>query len=49
MRSPRFEVIRDPLWDNIRLDEAAMAVLDIPIIARIDSTLNSAATVPGGR
>jgi hypothetical protein len=23
-----FEVVRDPLWDNIRLDQAALAVLD---------------------
>ncbi|MEE8061015.1 MAG: HD domain-containing protein [Gemmatimonadales bacterium] len=35
MRSPRFEVIRDPLWDNIRLDEAAMAVLDAPVVQRL--------------
>ncbi len=30
-----FEVIRDPLWDNIRLDEAAMAVLDSPVVQRL--------------
>ena len=23
-----FEVIRDPLWDNIRLEEAAISVVD---------------------
>ena len=32
---PRFEVIRDPLWDNIRLDDAAMAVLDAPVMQRL--------------
>jgi len=31
----RFEVIRDPLWDNIRLDEAAVAVLDAPAVQRL--------------
>jgi hypothetical protein len=30
-----FEVIRDPLWDNIRLDEAASAVLDTPPMQRL--------------
>lgn len=34
-RHPRFEVIRDPLWDNIRLDEAATAVLDSPVMQRL--------------
>jgi len=32
---PAFEVIRDPLWDNIRLDEAAMAVLDLAVMQRL--------------
>ena len=32
---PAFEVIRDPLWDNIRLDEAAIAVLDSPAMQRL--------------
>ena len=31
----RFEVIRDPLWDNIRLDEAAMAVIDAAVVQRL--------------
>ncbi|MDZ4674680.1 MAG: HD domain-containing protein [Gemmatimonadota bacterium] len=30
-----FEVIRDPLWDNIRLDSAAIAVLDTPAVQRL--------------
>ena len=30
-----FEVIRDPLWDNIRLDEAASAVLDTAPMQRL--------------
>jgi HD superfamily phosphohydrolase len=29
------EVIRDPLWDNIRLDSAAIAVLDTPTVQRL--------------
>jgi HD superfamily phosphohydrolase len=30
-----FEIIRDPLWDNIRLDGAALAVLDAPAVQRL--------------
>ncbi len=30
-----FEVIRDPLWDNIRLDGVAVAVLDTPAVQRL--------------
>ncbi len=30
-----FEVVRDPLWDNIRLDAAALAVLDTPQVQRL--------------
>jgi HD superfamily phosphohydrolase len=30
-----FEIIRDPLWDNIRLDLAATAVLDTPPMQRL--------------
>jgi HD superfamily phosphohydrolase len=30
-----FEVIRDPLWDNIRLDGPAVAVLDTPAVQRL--------------
>lgn len=33
--SPEFEVIRDPLWDNIRLDRAALAALDTPTVQRL--------------
>jgi uncharacterized protein len=33
MRS--FEVIRDPLWDNITLDSAALALLDTPAVQRL--------------
>ncbi len=29
------DVIRDPLWDNIRLDQAALAVLDTPPVQRL--------------
>ena len=29
------DVIRDPLWDNIRLDPAALAVLDTPPVQRL--------------
>jgi HD superfamily phosphohydrolase len=31
----RFEVVRDPLWDNIRLDGAALRVLDTPAVQRL--------------
>lgn len=30
-----FEVIRDPLWDNITLDSGALAVLDTPAVQRL--------------
>ena len=30
-----FEVVRDPLWDNIRLESAAVAVLDTPAMQRL--------------
>ena len=30
-----FEVIRDPLWDNIRLDDAAIAALDTAPVQRL--------------
>lgn len=30
-----FEVVRDPLWDNIRLDGAALEVLDTPQVQRL--------------
>src|SRR5512146_1567800 len=32
---PDLEIIRDPLWDNIRLDRAAVAVLDTPPVQRL--------------
>lgn len=32
---PDPDVIRDPLWDNIRLDAAALAVLDTPPVQRL--------------
>jgi HD superfamily phosphohydrolase len=40
MTSPRrpreeFEVVRDPLWDNIRLDPAAVSVLDTAPVQRL--------------
>jgi HD superfamily phosphohydrolase len=30
-----FEVVRDPLWDNIRLDRAALQALDTPAVQRL--------------
>src|ERR1700674_2680057 len=30
-----FEVVRDPLWDNIRVDAAAVGVLDTPAMQRM--------------
>lgn len=30
-----FEVVRDPLWDNIRLDAAAVTVIDTPTVQRL--------------
>src|SRR5678815_5813907 len=35
MTRPDPDVIRDPLWDNIRLDHAALAVLDSPPVQRL--------------
>jgi HD superfamily phosphohydrolase len=34
-QAPDFDVIRDPLWDNIRLDRAALAALDTPTVQRL--------------
>jgi HD superfamily phosphohydrolase len=34
-RLPDLEVIRDPLWDNIRLDRPALQVLDTPTVQRL--------------
>ncbi len=31
----RFEVVRDPLWDNIRLDPEALAVVDTAAVQRL--------------
>lgn len=31
----KFEVVRDPLWDNIRLEPAAVACLDTPAVQRL--------------
>jgi HD superfamily phosphohydrolase len=33
--TPELEVIRDPLWDNIRLDRAALVALDTPTVQRL--------------
>ena len=33
--APELEVIRDPLWDNIRLDRAALLALDTPAVQRL--------------
>jgi hypothetical protein len=35
MTSPEFDVIRDPLWDNIRLDRPAQLALDTPAMQRL--------------
>ncbi len=32
---PEFEIIRDPLWDNIRLDRPTMAVVDTRAVQRL--------------
>ena len=32
---PVSEVIRDPLWDNIRIDRAALTALDTPVVQRL--------------
>ncbi len=31
----RFEIVRDPLWNNIRLDPEALAVVDTPAVQRL--------------
>jgi HD superfamily phosphohydrolase len=31
----QFEVVRDPLWNNIRLDPEALAVIDTPAVQRL--------------
>jgi uncharacterized protein len=31
----RFEIIRDPLWNNIRVDAFAMRLLDTPVVQRL--------------
>jgi len=33
--TPELEVIRDPLWDNIRLDRVALLALDTPAVQRL--------------
>ena len=30
-----YEVVRDPLWDNIPLDQVALAALDTPAVQRL--------------
>lgn len=34
-QDPRFEVIRDPLWNNIRVDAAALRLIDTPVFQRL--------------
>src|SRR5215208_4276102 len=34
-RVMRFEIIRDPLWDNIRVDELALRLVDAPEFQRL--------------
>ena len=33
--SPDFEIVRDPLWDNIRLDRPVAALVDTPTVQRL--------------
>src|SRR5207245_1133155 len=35
VRPSQFEVVRDPLWNNIRLDPEALAVVDAPAVQRL--------------
>jgi HD superfamily phosphohydrolase len=35
MPAPQFDVIRDPLWDNIRLEPIAVACIDTPAFQRL--------------
>jgi len=42
----RFEVVRDPLWDNIRLDPEALAVVDTPAVQRLRYVRPAGARVP---
>jgi HD superfamily phosphohydrolase len=35
MPTPQFDVIRDPLWDNIRLEPLAIACIDTPAFQRL--------------
>ncbi|MFN2571885.1 MAG: HD domain-containing protein [Gemmatimonadales bacterium] len=35
MSSSQFEVVRDPLWNNIRLEPQALEVLDTPAVQRL--------------
>ncbi len=32
---PRFEIIRDPLWNNIRVDPHALRLIDTPVFQRL--------------
>jgi len=32
---PEFDVVRDPLWDNIRLDRPYTALVDTPTVQRL--------------
>jgi uncharacterized protein len=34
-REPKFEIVRDPLWENVRLEDAALAVLDSAPMQRL--------------
>src|SRR5207247_7529291 len=35
VRPSQFEIVRDPLWNNIRLDPEALAVVDTPAVQRL--------------
>lgn len=32
---PGMEILRDPLWNNVRLDDLALALLDSPVVQRL--------------
>jgi HD superfamily phosphohydrolase len=35
MPEPQFEIIRDPLWNNIRVDPLALRLIDTPVFQRL--------------
>ena len=41
MTTPEFDVIRDPLWDNIRLDESALKASEVAEASRRTAALQA--------